>query len=375
MTATSPRRADYPIEPIFLERWSPRAFGADAISDADLHSVFEAARWAPSASNMQPWRFFYARRDTPAFATFLGLLVPGNQAWAKNAAALMILASQKSFIPPGKSEPVESRTHSFDAGAAWGFLALQALRLGYVTHAMAGFDVPRAASELGMPENYSTRGGDRYRAARRQVNSVGGSSLEGAAEWPQPTIGFRVRGRFSRTLKDASRRFPISRKSASAQRGRYTCAHQESIDRVRRLAPFADRPDDQRLAAPHVAAGEHIVGAEACSFACRRRRCRARSSFSPSSSSMPSCTGETKPIASSTRSALSVEFAARESASSSRRPHAVDAVDDAVLAVESLWSAPRNRAPRLPHGSTRCAASAASSARSAACLPPPAASA
>jgi hypothetical protein len=142
MTATSPRRADYPIEPIFLERWSPRAFSADAISEADLHSVFEAARWAPSASNLQPWRFFYARRNTPAFATFLGLLVPGNQAWAKNAAALMILASQKSFIPPGKSEPVESRTHSFDTGAAWGFLALQALRLGYVTHAMAGFDVP-----------------------------------------------------------------------------------------------------------------------------------------------------------------------------------------------------------------------------------------
>lgn len=155
MTTTNPRRADYPIEPIFLERWSPRAFSIEPISDADLHSVVEAARWAPSASNTQPWRFFYGKRGTPAFAKILGLLVASNQVWAQNAAALMILASQKSFVAAGKSEAVASRTHSFDTGAAWAFLALQALHLGYVTHAMAGFDAPRAASELNMPENYN----------------------------------------------------------------------------------------------------------------------------------------------------------------------------------------------------------------------------
>jgi nitroreductase len=154
MTTANSRRADYPIEPIFLERWSPRAFSGEAISDADLRTIFEAARWAPSSYNSQPWRFFYAKRDTPAFAAFLGLLSSSNQVWAKNASALMVLASQKNFTPPGKNEPVESRSHSFDAGAAWGYLALQTLRLGYAAHAMAGFDAARAHKELNMPEDY-----------------------------------------------------------------------------------------------------------------------------------------------------------------------------------------------------------------------------
>jgi nitroreductase len=154
MTTANSRSADHPIEAIFLERWSPRAFTGEAISDADLRTIFEAARWAPSSFNSQPWRFFYAKRDTAAFATFLGLLTPSNQVWAKNASALMIVASQKNFMPPGKSEPVESRSHSFDTGAAWGYLALQTLHLGHAAHAMAGFDAARAHKELNMPEDY-----------------------------------------------------------------------------------------------------------------------------------------------------------------------------------------------------------------------------
>ncbi len=154
MTTATSRRADYTIEAIFLERWSPRAFTGEAISDADLHRIFEAARWAPSSYNSQPWRFFYAKRDTPAFAAFLGLLTASNQVWAKNASVLMIMASQKSFTPAGKSEPVESRSHSFDAGAAWGYLALQTLRLSYAAHAMSGFDAARSHKELNMPSDY-----------------------------------------------------------------------------------------------------------------------------------------------------------------------------------------------------------------------------
>jgi nitroreductase len=152
--AANSRHADYPIETIFIERWSPRAFTGAPIPDADLQVMFEAARWAPSSSNTQPWRFFYARRDTGAFAVFLELLAESNQVWAKNAGALIILASKKSFTPPGKSEPVESRSHSFDAGAAWGYFALQALRSGYAAHAMGGFDVERSFEELNMPADY-----------------------------------------------------------------------------------------------------------------------------------------------------------------------------------------------------------------------------
>nr|WP_210200278.1 nitroreductase family protein [Methylocella silvestris] len=154
MMTTNPRRPDYPVDAIFKDRWSPRALTGEPMPEADLRTIFEAARWAPSSSNTQPWRFFYALRETPEFATFLGLLAGGNQLWAKNASALLIIASKKTFVPPGKTEPVESRSHSFDAGTAWGFFALQAHKLGYVTHAMGGFDVPRSALELNMPEDF-----------------------------------------------------------------------------------------------------------------------------------------------------------------------------------------------------------------------------
>lgn len=154
MTKANSRSADHAIEAFFLERWSPRAFTGEAIPDADLRTIFEAARWAPSSFNSQPWRILYAKRDTPAFAKFLGLLIEFNQSWAKNAAVLAVLVSKKTFLPPGKTEPVLSHSHSLDAGAAWGYLALQASRLGYATHGMTGFDIPRAAKELNVPDDY-----------------------------------------------------------------------------------------------------------------------------------------------------------------------------------------------------------------------------
>ncbi|VFU09476.1 nitroreductase family protein [Methylocella tundrae] len=153
MTTANSRAADYPIEALFLERWSPRAFTGEAIPDADLRTIFEAARWAPSSYNSQPWRFLYAKRDTPAFTKFLGLLSEFNQSWAKNASMLIIVLSKEAFTPPGKTEAVASHSHSFDAGAAWGYLALQAWRSGYAAHAMTGFDIPRAAIELNAPDD------------------------------------------------------------------------------------------------------------------------------------------------------------------------------------------------------------------------------
>lgn len=148
------RAADHPVAPIFLERWSPRAYSGEAIPEADLLTIFEAARWAPSSYNSQPWRFFYALRDTPDWDVFLDLLVEGNKGWAKNAAALVILASKITMQIPGKDVPIESYSHSLDAGAAWGYLALQAQMLGWAAHGMVGFDLPRAARTLEIPADY-----------------------------------------------------------------------------------------------------------------------------------------------------------------------------------------------------------------------------
>lgn len=148
------RTADYPIDPLFLERWSPRAFTGEPIPEAELMTIFEAARWAPSSYNSQPWRFVYARRDTPHWAGMLGLLNEFNQSWAKDAAALVVLGSSSTMIPPGKDQAIPSHSHSLDAGSGWGYAALQAQRIGWRTHGMVGFDIPRAFAELGFPEGY-----------------------------------------------------------------------------------------------------------------------------------------------------------------------------------------------------------------------------
>jgi nitroreductase len=154
MTAANTRTADHPIDPLFLERWSPRAFTDEAMSAAELHTLLEAARWAPSSYNSQPWRLLYARRGTPHWERFLGLLNEFNQSWAKNAAALIIIVSSETMMPPGADKAVPAYSHSFDAGAAWAHLALQGARSGWCAHAMVGFDHARAAGELKVPAGY-----------------------------------------------------------------------------------------------------------------------------------------------------------------------------------------------------------------------------
>lgn len=150
----APRIAEHPIDQVHLNRWSPRAFDGSALSEAELFSLFEAARWAPSAFNVQPWRFVYALRDTPEWDSLLSALVPMNQAWAKNASVLIFLLSDTQLTPPGGSDPVPSKTASFDAGAAWGALAHQATTLGLYAHAMAGFDAAIAAEKIGNSSRY-----------------------------------------------------------------------------------------------------------------------------------------------------------------------------------------------------------------------------
>src|SRR5688572_22787194 len=144
------RKPDYPIEAIFYRRWSPRALSGEPITDDELFTIFEAARWAPSTYNEQEWRFLYARRDTEHWQTFFGLLVEGNQAWCKDAAALVVVLSHKVFSRNGKPNPV----HTFDAGAAFENLALQGAAMGLVVHGMAGFDRDRARQALSVPADY-----------------------------------------------------------------------------------------------------------------------------------------------------------------------------------------------------------------------------
>jgi nitroreductase len=144
------RKADHPIDNLFLDRWSPRAMSGEAVSQEELMVLFEAARWAPSSYNNQPWRFLYAHRDTEHWQTFFDLLVEFNQSWAKNAGVLVLFISKNTFDMNG--EP--SVTHSFDTGAAWENLALQGWSSGLVVHGMQGFDFERARTSLNIPEGF-----------------------------------------------------------------------------------------------------------------------------------------------------------------------------------------------------------------------------
>ena len=149
------RQPDRPVDRLFLERWSPRAFDGSDMPEEDLLTMFEAARWAPSAFNSQPWRFLYARRGDENWERFLGLLIPWNQSWAHSASALVyILSDSLPFADKKSGEPQPSTTHSFDAGAAWACLALQASLMGYLAHGMSGIQYELARSELRIPERF-----------------------------------------------------------------------------------------------------------------------------------------------------------------------------------------------------------------------------
>jgi nitroreductase len=145
------RKVNYGIAPLLIHRWSPRSMTGEPLLDEELFPLFEAARWAPSSFNSQLWRFVIARRQNrQEFERFWSLLTPGNQVWSKNAAVLVVVASRTLFEHNNKP----SVTHSFDAGAAWENLALEATRRELVAHAMEGFDYERAKTELSIPNDF-----------------------------------------------------------------------------------------------------------------------------------------------------------------------------------------------------------------------------
>jgi nitroreductase len=144
------RKPDHPIHPIFVNRWSPRAMSGEPVSQSELMTLLEAARWAPSTYNEQEWRFLYARRGSPHWNGFHDLLAPANQVWCFQAAVLMVVLSHKVFARNSKPNPV----HTFDSGAAFENLALQGGHMGLVVHGMAGFDRDRARTFLMIPDDY-----------------------------------------------------------------------------------------------------------------------------------------------------------------------------------------------------------------------------
>ncbi|MCJ8158365.1 nitroreductase family protein [Sphingomonas sp. LaA6.9] len=148
------RFTENPVDPLFLDRWSPRAYDGSEMPQADLETLFDAARWAPSAYNFQPWRFLYARRGDAHWQSFLDLLIPFNAGWAKEASALVFILSDTLMHTDDPGQPFASHSHSFDTGAAWAQLALQATRMGYQAHGMTGLDFDRARTALSVPDRF-----------------------------------------------------------------------------------------------------------------------------------------------------------------------------------------------------------------------------
>jgi nitroreductase len=141
------RQPDHEIHPQFLTRWSPRAFKEQEVPNDVLHSIFEAARWAPSSNNLQPWRYIVARTSEQR-SKFLEFINPSNVEWCQKAPVLAVVASQTKAANGN-----DNGAHAFDAGTSWGFLALEAANQGLITHAMGGFDKAKARVILHVPED------------------------------------------------------------------------------------------------------------------------------------------------------------------------------------------------------------------------------
>jgi nitroreductase len=148
----NPATASDGLHELIRERWSPRAFSSAPVPRQKLNALFEAARWAPSSMNEQPWRFIAANRedDPEGHARIGSTLVPFNAAWALRAPVLMIVAAKIAFSHNG----APNRSAFYDAGQAVAVLSLQATALGLALHQMGGFNIDQARQLLNIPEGY-----------------------------------------------------------------------------------------------------------------------------------------------------------------------------------------------------------------------------
>jgi nitroreductase len=146
-----PTPTDHPIEEILKRRWSPRAFSDRLIETEKLQRMFEAARWAASSFNEQPWSFIVATREKPdEYAALLSCLTEKNQQWARRAPVLMVSVAKLNFEKNGKPN-----RHAFhDVGMAVSNLIVQATALGLYVHQMAGFSVETVRETYGVPEGF-----------------------------------------------------------------------------------------------------------------------------------------------------------------------------------------------------------------------------
>lgn len=133
------------LDRAFIERWSPRALSSEPISEEDINTLFEAARWSPSCFNEQPWRFVYANTEK-TLASLRTVINESNRKWADQAPLLVLVFSKRKFTHNDKP----NRWADFDAGAAWMALTLQANKLGLYTHGMGGFDIDKAYEVTGV---------------------------------------------------------------------------------------------------------------------------------------------------------------------------------------------------------------------------------
>lgn len=143
------RTFNHDIMPEIKERWSPRAIDSAKIPRDDIMALIEAARYAPSCFNEQPWRFLIAD-DDETLEKMRRTLTPKNQRWANKAPVLILIAAKKTFSLNGE----KNFWHMFDAGTSWGFLSLEAQRRGLVTHAMGGFDMDLSRELFAIPEDF-----------------------------------------------------------------------------------------------------------------------------------------------------------------------------------------------------------------------------
>jgi len=146
-----PAKTTYPILDAIADRWSPRAFEDRAVEPEKLQQLFEAARWAASAFNEQPWRFMLARKEQPEqFANAISCLVEGNQGWAQHAPVLMLTAISTKFRKNDNPNAVAQH----DLGQAAAHLAVQATAMGLVVHQMSGIEHDKVREVYGLPEDY-----------------------------------------------------------------------------------------------------------------------------------------------------------------------------------------------------------------------------
>ena len=184
---------------LIRRRWSPRAFSERPVSSQDLALLLEAARWAASSSNEQPWRFIIAKKSDPAtHQRLLESLVEANQAWARNAPLLLLMAAKRTFTSNGSP----NRFALHDTGMALANLMLQATSMGIHAHAMAGFDRERARVSFAIPEDFELGaavavgylGDPASLSAKHQQSELAPRSrkpLEALAfggEWGQPAV-------------------------------------------------------------------------------------------------------------------------------------------------------------------------------------------